>query len=75
MHFKYLANSLALVYNFYSPVYNTIELAEDYDWKIVMCFPFFKSVLCMYAPMFACGQAKVQVWGCDVNVKYVHKVP
>ena len=39
MHFKYLANSLALVYNFCSPVYNFRELAEDYDWKIVMCFP------------------------------------
>jgi N-acetylglutamate synthase/N-acetylornithine aminotransferase len=24
--------------------------------------------------VFARGLAKVQVWGCDVNVKYVHKV-
>ena len=75
MHFKHLANSLALVYNFHPPVYNICELAEDYDWKNVVCFPFIKSVLCMYEFMFACGQAKVQVWGCDVNVKYVHKVP
>jgi hypothetical protein len=74
VHFKYLANSLALVYNFCSPVYNIRELAEGYDWKSVV-FPFLLSCFLVLCSMFACGQAKVQVWGCDVNVKYVHKVP
>ena len=62
MHFKYLANSLALVYNFYSPVYNSCELAEDYGWKdqSVMCFPSYKCVV-MFVFMFAWGQAIVQV--------------
>ena len=33
VHFKHLENSLALVYNFYSPDYNSCELTEGYDWK------------------------------------------
>ena len=36
VHFKYLANSLALVYNFCSPIYNSCELAEGYGWKNVV---------------------------------------
>ena len=33
---KDLENSLALVYNFYSPDYNFFELAEGYGWKEYM---------------------------------------
>ena len=33
VHVKCLANSLTLVYNFYSLDYNSFELAEDYGWK------------------------------------------
>jgi hypothetical protein len=33
LHVQHLANSLALVYNFYSADYNSYELAEDYGWK------------------------------------------
>jgi hypothetical protein len=33
VHVKYLANLLALVYNFYSLDYNFCEHAEDYGWK------------------------------------------
>ena len=36
VHFKCLANSLALVYNFCSPIYNSRELAEGYGWKNVV---------------------------------------
>ena len=75
MHFKYLANSLALVYNFCSPVYNSHELAEGYGWKNVVFSLSVKVCFLVLCSMFACGRAKVQVWGCDVNVKYVHKVP
>jgi hypothetical protein len=62
VHFKYLANSLALVYNFCSPDYNSCELAEGYGWKNVVfslsvkvCFPV--CVLCLLADKqkFKCG--------------------
>ena len=42
MHVKSKANSLAFVYNFYSPDYNSCELVEDYGWKEEMfCVSFF----------------------------------
>ena len=52
VHFKCLANSLALVYNFYSPIYNSRELAEDYGWKNVV-FPFLLSFCSVLCYMFA----------------------
>ena len=62
MQIKYLANSLALVYNFYSPDYNSFELAEGYGWKdqSVVCFPFCFCVPVLYS-VFARGLAIVQV--------------
>ena len=53
VHFKYLANSLALVYNFYCPAYNSRELAEGYGWKNVMCFPFRLVCFSVLCSMFA----------------------
>ena len=51
MHVKDLANSLALVYNFYSLDYNSSELAEGYGWKdhSVLCFLFLFCVVLVFA--------------------------
>ena len=48
MHVKYLANLLAFVYNFYSPDYNSCELAEGYGWKKDM----FCVSLCLFVLSF-----------------------
>ena len=58
MHVKYLANLLAFVYNFYSPDYNSYELAEGYGWKEF-------SILCclVLSYVFARGLAKDKCGG------------
>ena len=60
MQVKDLANSLALIYNFYSSDYNSFELAEDYGWKDRL-FCVSLSVLCVLYSVFSRGLAIVQV--------------
>ena len=63
MQVKCLANSLALLYNFYSPDYNSFELAEGYGWKeylfcvslSVLCYSDFKFCVCLGQAKFKCG--------------------
>ena len=62
---KYLANSLAFVYNFYSPDYNSFELAEGYGWKeLLFCvYPFCKYYFYCFISLLEGKQSvSVGVW-------------
>ena len=64
MHVKHLANLLALVYNLYSPDYNSSELAEGYGWKEYMfCVSLFCFVLFYFKFRVAKGLAIAKCGG------------
>ena len=64
MHVKDLPNSLSLVCNFYSPDYNSCELAEGYGWKEYMfCVSLFCFLLFRFKFCVAKGLAKVKCGG------------